>query len=483
MQRPNWKQPLGKSMLRSIAAVVLGVCLLLAVPAPTFAQDPSPQMKLRQVLTQTYSENPTLQSARAELRNVAEGIPQAKSGWRPNVAASANHQFQKTEFHGGGAGAIPGFNANQTTTNQTVGLTVTQPLFRGLRTVNSTSAAENTFYAQQASLRDTAQSVLLAAITVYMDVVRDQAVLELRTKNEDVIARHLEATRERFAVGEVTRTDVSQAESRLAGAIAERIDAEATLHSSHARFEEITGSKPGRLVKPEVAFRMPGTLDQALAMAAESNPVIHATRFAEAAAVDQVDTVRGELFPEVSLLGSMQRTYDPQFASADEQDTSTVLVSASIPLYQSGAVASRIRQAKSVSNQRQIQILEAMRTVRQQTISAWEVLQAAQAGIRARRAQVDAAQLALDGVEAENQVGARTLLDVLDAEQELLNSQVSLVSAERDELVASFSLAAALGRLTPEELGLSVPSYDADAYATKVRNAWYGFDATDPNGQ
>ncbi len=408
-------------------------------------ESPEQSLGLGTVLRQAYLSNPTLLAARQELKATHELLPQAMSGWKPTVSADAsvtNTDVEGSNF-GGGDGS----------TSKDVGLSLDQPLFRGGRTVSEMAAARHTIAAQAASLSGVEQNILRATATAYMDVVRDQALFDLSWNNREVIARQLEATQDRFEVGELTRTDVSQAKARLARADADAITERGNLRRSQAVFEQVTGMPSGKLEEPSVMLEIPETLDEAAALAEQTNPQVMAAMYAHRASEEDVEDVFGELLPTVGLFGQWNRSYDPSPGLIDEQTTRSVGVSASIPLYQAGSVRSRVRQAKQTANQRYIQILETRRQARQQAISDWESLQAAQAEIRSRTAQAEASGIAQEGVEAETEVGQRTILDALDANQEFLDAQAALVNARRNEIVASFSLAATLGQLTPERLG------------------------------
>ncbi|GJL84697.1 MAG: hypothetical protein DHS20C02_04720 [Micavibrio sp.] len=433
------------------------------------SEEPSEESRgLGDVLRRAYLTNPTLLAARQELKATHELLPQAMAGWKPTVSADAG--ITNTDVDGSNFGTATG------STSKDVGLSLDQPLFRGGRTVSEMAAARSTIAAQAASLSGVEQSVLREAATAYMDVVRDQALFDLSWNNREVIARQLEATQDRFEVGELTRTDVSQAEARLARADADAITARGSLRTVQAVFEQVIGIPAGKLGEPSVMLDIPKTLDEAAALAEQANPQVMAATHAHKASEDDVNDVFGELLPTVGLSGSWNRSYDPSPGLIDEQTSRSVGVTASIPLYQAGSVRSRVRQAKQTANQRYIQILETRREARQQAISDWETLQAAQAEIRSRTAQVEASKIAQEGVEAETEVGQRTILDALDANQEFLDAQAALVSARRNEIVASFSLAATLGLLTPERLGFPGDTIGHSAHLDDVKHKIFNMD-------
>lgn len=422
--------------------------------------------ELEAAFVQAYESNPTLRAARAELYGVDETVPQALSGWRPTVTASGSFSSSRTD---------PGGFGTQNGEVESMELRVTQPIFRGGRTVAGTREAESTVRAQRALLHSTEQAVLLDAVTAYMSVYLAQQVLALRENNEKVLEKQLEAAEYRFEYGELTRTDVSQAEARLAAAKAARIDAEGDLRARHAFFEQIIGPVPEEdLGAPVIDLGLPHNLGDAVVRAEAANPGVVLADHLEKASGESIKTARGELLPSVDLVGSVTRTWNPVFAAGSPLDVSTVAVEASVPLYASGATRSRIRQAKHVENQRRMEILGAQRNAKQQAVEAWERLVAAEASIKARRAQVESAALALEGVQEEALAGSRTTLDVLDAEQEHLDARVDLVTAEHDVVLAKFRLLSATGGLTAEFLDLDTELFDPEEHLDDVRYKMFG---------
>jgi TolC family type I secretion outer membrane protein len=309
-----------------------------------------------------------------------------------------------------------------------------------------------------------------------MDVWRDEDVLRLNINNEKVLARQLEATNDRFEVGELTRTDVAQSEARLSRATAERIGAAGDLTGSQAEFQEIVGSPPVSVAPPGGVLGLPDNEDDTRAIAQEDNPDISAALFAEQAALHQVRSSVGELYPEVSLTAEVLHS-ENQFSSDSETDAARIFAVVSIPLYQQGFVSSLVREDKQAANRRRIEVIETRRRIRQECTDSWEQLITARAQIRAFTDQTRATEIALEGVREENSVGQRTILDVLDAEQEFLDAQISLTRAQRDETVASFVVLQCVGRLTAADLGLPVEVYDPDADYLAVRDRWFGLTA------
>ena len=421
---------------------------------------------LSDALAKAYTTNPTLQSARATLRATDEGMAQALSGYRPSVSAVGTTSSKRQE-----TSADPGNTIN--TVPRTMSLSVTQSLFAGGQTVADVSSAGNTISAQRARLKNSEQTILLGAATAYSDVLRDLAVLDLNVNNEQVLSRHLEATRDRFDVGEITRTDVHLAEARLAGATANRIQAEGTLEASRATYANVVGEAPTALEKPALTLPLPTTLDEAIKLADDENPAIIAATFAEKAALDSVDSTKGQLLPSIDLTGSAGRSLDT--TSRDYWSNALeAKVTLTVPLYESGSVYSQVRQARQQAAALRLDADQARRDAGAEVRQAWQNLQVARARIESIKTQVLAAQTALEGVQREASVGSRTVLDVLDSEQELLDARVNLVSSQRDETVAALTLLSTVGRLTATDLNLAVDLYDTGRHYQDVQNKWFG---------
>jgi TolC family type I secretion outer membrane protein len=435
------------------------------------AEPQTPLLKLEDVLRYSYVHNKSLQSARAGLRAVQERLPQAQAGWKPTVSATAGVNAVDVE------GDIAGSDGAIT---KDIQAEFSQPIYRGGRTVAATGSAMNVILAQRSLLRDQEQAVLLDAATSYMDVTRDTALLALAENNHDVIGRQLKATQARFDVGDLTRTDVSQAQARLAGAEANRISAQGNLRKSRATFEQVTGQPVGLTGDPQLTFPLPDTLEQAVEQAEKYNPRIVAARFLHQAAKKDIDLVFGGMLPQVAMTGSIGRAYDPQPGLVDKTTTTSLGINATVPIYNGGVTQSRVREAKYTANQRYLEILDAASNVREEVVRNWENLRAAQAEINSRVAQVEAAKLAQEGVHQEAEVGARTILDALDAEQEYLDAQTALVAARRNEIVATFALASTLGLLSPETLGFADLKEDFDAQFDEATWRFLGTDVDIP---
>lgn len=447
----------------AVAALRLASCSGLALGLALSATAPASAQTLSEALALAYQTNPTLAADVDALRSTNEQLAQAQSGFRPSATASADFGFAYSDDG----------TDDDTLNPRSIGIDVSQPIYRGGRTLADIERARNVIRAQRGVLKTTEQAVLLEAVTAYMDVVRERAVLDLNINNESVLERQLQATRDRFDVGEVTRTDVSQAISRLSRATSARINADGSLASSVASYERVIGATPEDLDFPDMVPVLPTSLDESIAMAEAQNPAVTIAQFNERAANASVDLTSGELLPTVDLVGSVRRSLDRTSDGSRSTDAS-IIAQLAVPLYQSGSVYSRVRAAKHTANQQRVLIEESRRSSIEQAISSWEGLQAAQASTESFVREVEATRVALDGVQQEALVGSRTVLDVLDAEQEFLDAQVNLVSARRDEVVAAFQLLASVGQLTAADLQLPVEIYDVDADYDRTDGRFFG---------
>ena len=435
--------------------------VLAGMPSAVSAQT------LESALAAAYANNPGLGAVRASLRATDEQVPQALGNWRPEVEVSSDISRADT-FNDTRTG-----KADQIRTPRGLELNVTQSLFRGFRTQAATREARNTVLAARARLLATEQDVLLEAATAFMDVVRDQAVVELNINNEKFLKRQLEAVNDRFEVGELTRTDVSQAEARLAGATAERIQAKGDLEASRAGYRKVIGEEPGTLVQPKSSGGLPASKEDAISRAIEYHPDVIAASFDIRAARDNMAEIRGELLPTVELSGTLSRKFESA-GNSSRVDEKSIKATLTIPLYQQGVVNSRLRAARHTVGQQRLEEDQSRLEVAAAATRAWEALATARARISSFTSQVAANEIALEGVTREAAVGARTVLDVLDAERELLDARVNLVGAGRDEVVDIFQLREAIGRLTARELYLPVDFYDPDVHYRKIQGRGLG---------
>ncbi|MSP82740.1 MAG: type I secretion protein TolC [Alphaproteobacteria bacterium] len=438
----------------------------IAFVAVLVAANPVAAETLMDALVQTFQTNPTLAAERARLHVTDEQIPQALSGYRPDVRINGD---VGTEYRDTDSTSADG------QTPAGAGIAVVQPIYRGGRTTAGIARAQNLIQSARARLFATEQVVLLDAVTVYMDLLRDQAVLDLAIHNAEVIEQQRKATQDRFDVGEVTRTDVAQAEARLAGGIADRVRAEGDVIASRAAYRRVIGADAGTPAPAEPLTGLPESEAAALDGALGEHPDVLAAAFAESAARDDIRISEGVLLPEVNLRASVDRGYDRN-TFADWEDSAAITAEISIPLYQSGLRESQVRESKYLAAQRRLEVDEARRRVLDGVTQAWEDLVTSRAQVDAFQEAVRAAEIALDGLEKEALVGSRTVLDVLDGEQELFQARVDLVRAQRDVVVATFSLQSSVGRLSAQSLGLPVAPYDFDRYYRATRSTWWGTD-------
>ena len=430
---------------------------------------------LNQALNSAYKFNPRLDAARATLRATDEEVPRAKSGFRPSVTGSADTSYELLTTQ-------PRGPSNGDSNPRGYNVTLNQPLFRGFRTFNAVSVAEASVRAGRETLRSVEEAVLLEAVTAYMDVVRDQAIVRLRENNVVVLTRDLKATQDRFSVGEVTRTDVAQAQARRAAAVSALDLARANLKTSRATYERVVGHPPSNLVEPRPSRIVPRTLGESVEISARENPFVVAALYREQAARIVVEQIRGELLPEVSLQADYRKRFD-ESTSIDWAETTTVTGRVTVPFITNGEIQARVRQAKHTHVSRLQEIEQARGEVQAQVVAAWSQHAAAKAQLESDQAGVSANRIALTGVREEERVGQRTLLDVLNAEQELLNSEVNLVTTKRNLVVASYSVVSNVGRLNAQELGVAELVYDPEEHYHEVRRKWFDINITHGDGR
>lgn len=428
---------------------------------------------LSNVLSYTYENSLTVNAQRAGLKVIDESVAKAKSGYRPSIIGqgSIGRSHSKSAYER----QFGGTTLNQYQNPDGISINLVQPVFSGLSTYNSVKAAKSQVKSARSDLYNTEQATLLDAVAVYMDVIRDKAVLELQINNEKVLGKHLDSYKKRFKAGELTRTDVAQSEARLAGATANRIAAEGSLEVSNANYFSVVGLQPSNQMDDvnDKAIRLPKTLEEAINLAMTANPMIKAAEYALESAEYGLSAKKGVLAPQVDLSASAGKQHE--VSSFKRVETWDVKANIRVPLYQSGAEYADIRAAKQTANQYRILLAKIKQDVRAQTISAWENYTANKAQIDSIQSQIKASKIALEGVIREARVGSRTVLDVLDAEQEHLDNQVSLVRVHRDEIVSAYALLSAVGQLNPKDLNLDVAMYNPKAYYEDVKNKWFGY--------
>jgi outer membrane protein len=450
----------------------------LALSALAFgAWQPAVSDTLDGALIQAYRNNPQLNAQRAAARATDEALSIALGGYRPRLTANGSIAEQYLEVL---ARSGPTSSCTILTCGDQVvkigGITATQTLFNGFQTGSRTRQAESQVSAARETLRTTEQNVLLLAVTNYMNLLRDSALLELQRSNVNVLEATLRQTRDRFSVGEVTRTDVAQAESRLAAGRSALLNAESNYTTSRANYRQVIGVEAGKLTAATPVDRLsPGTLPGALSRGMTEHPTISTATYSVDAAVFQVKIAEGALYPTLNLQGNVQKT----LGATNNLTTGSTLVGSAtlaltVPIYQGGGEYATIRQAKETLGQRRLDLDTARDQVQSTVTQAWGQLQAAKAQIAATTAQVAAAEIALNGVREEARVGQRTTLDVLNAQQDLVTARSALVTAQRDRVVASFTVLAAVGSLSPQVLGLRIETYDPSVHYHQVRDSWVG---------
>jgi outer membrane protein len=478
----------------SVRQVLFAACVYqrLAARSVVFATvaaltvGPAGAETLGGALAKAYLSNPDINQQRAAVRASDENIPKANAGFLPTVngqasAGYSDNQFQ-TPVQTGLFGIKSGGPGELLSHPRQVGVTVNQNVWNGNRTINSVRQAESSMLASREQLRNTEQNTLLNAVTDYMNVLRDSAILSLNRANVDVLKEQLRNTQDRFNVGEVTKTDVAQAQASLAGAEAQALSSQSTLQSSIAAYRQVIGDEPKSLapVKPLDKI-LPSTLTEAIAVAMVEHPAIVASLHGVDAAELNVKIFEGALLPTLSAqLQAAQQWDSPQLnVVPNSLFNVTATAQLTIPIFQGGQEYASTRQAKEQLTQQELQTAQQRDSVRQAVTSAWWLFAVSPAVIRSSRAQVDAAAVALAGVREEAKVGQRTTLDVLNAQQTLLNARVQLVSAEHDQVVASYALLSAIGRMSTTNLGVAVAQYDPRVHFDQVKDKWIGLRTPD----
>ncbi|RYC31874.1 channel protein TolC [Lichenibacterium minor] len=516
----------------------MGAVALSALAGPVGAEN------LPDALSKAYFNNPNLNAQRSNTRAADENIPIANSGYMPHVSASGDLGAQYEQYSGplttnttsttsisglGGTstagtttvgtgttttgvgttttagtgtlssqalaastgtsagttsstalGGATRTNASGTVIPRGAGISVTQTLFDGLRTTNNIRSAESNVFASREALRNVEQSVLQSGAQNYMDVLRDTAILDLRNSNIKVLEEQLRQTQDRFKVGEVTRTDVAQAEASVAGSRADYFAAQSQLQNSIASYRQVIGEQPTRLEPARPLDRgIPPSLENAIAVAMIEHPSVQAALHSVDVAALQVKIAEGALYPTLSLNGSAQQRYDVSQTGGSSALVASIVGSLTVPIYEGGASYATIRQAKEQLGTAEFQVDVSRDNVRAAVISSWGLLVSSKAAVQADQAQVNAAEIALNGTREEARVGQRTTLDVLNAQQTLLNARVQLVGAQRDRVVATYAILASCGRLSASGLNLRLQPYNPTVHFDQVKDKWFGLRTPD----
>ena len=463
-----------RAQIRVIATLALGGVAMAAGCAVAAADT------LEWALVQAYQNNPSLNAQRASLRATDENVPQALSGYRPKLSLTTTdgYAYSNTLSNSVNQQVYPNTvtysRIARDLGQRSFGASATETLFNGFQTANKTRQAESQVMGARETLRVTEQQVLLDAATSYMNLLRDQAILDLNRRNVEVLTEQLKQTRDRFNVGEVTRTDVAQAESRLAAGRSALLGAQSNYVTSQANYRRVIGVDPGRLDPGTPVDRLsPPTLGGAITAGETDSPSVLAAMYGVDIAELGVKVSEGALYPNLSLTAGVTKSYLPAY-NVNKQTVASVLGTLTVPIYQGGAEYSAIRQSKETVGQQRLSLDVNRDQARETVVASWGQLDAAKAQIEATTAQVNAAEIALNGVREEARVGQRTTLDVLNAQQELVNARVALVTAQHDRVVASYTLLAAVGGLSMQHLGLNVLIYDPQVHYQQVRDAWIG---------
>lgn len=457
-----------KVVTGAAAAALLLACM---GPAPVLADT------IEAALVRAYQNNPQLNAQRAAVRSTDENVPQALSGYRPKVALTASLGYQYTDINstqGGTPTQLVRTEIHGANPPRAAGLTVTQTLFNGNQTANKTRAAESQVSGAREGLRVLEQSVLLSAATIYMDYLRDSAIVEVQRSNTRVLEQTLKQTQDRFNVGEVTRTDVAQSEAQLAAGKTQQLTAESNLTTTRSNFRRIIGNEPSQLAPGSPVDRfLPGTLPAAVDLSLVENPNVTAAMYGIDVNFLQVKINEGALLPTVTVQAAVQQAYE-QTMTTYRSFGASAIAQLSVPIYQGGAEYSLIRQSKENLAQQRLNLELTRDATRANTVTAWGQLVAGKAQVASAQAQVTASEIALNGVREEAKAGQRTTLDVLNAQQALVNARVALVTAQHDRVVASYAVLNSIGRLSPVVLHLDTTVYDPSVHYQQVRDSWFG---------
>jgi outer membrane protein len=433
-------------------------------------------------LVRAYQNNPQLNAQRALVRSTDENVPQAVSGYRPKVALTGSGGYQYVDSNitsSGTPASILRREYHGTDAPRSAGMTITQTLYNGQQTANKTRVAESQVSGAREALRVLEETVLLNAATIYMDYLRDAAILEVQRSNVHVLEQTLKQTRDRYAVGLVTPTDVAQAEAQLAAGKTQQLTAESNLVTTRSNFRRIIGNEPEQLAPGSPVDRfLPKSSRSAVELGLIENPNVTAAMFGIDVNYLQIKINEGALLPTVTLQTSVQQSYEQTLTAFRAFGASTV-AQVAVPVYQGGAEYSLIRQSRENLAQQRLNLEMTRDQTRANVITAWGQLVAGKAQVTSAESQVAASEIALTGVRQEAAAGQRTTLDVLNAQQALVNARVALVTAQHDRVVASYAVLGAVGRLSPQVLNLPTATYDPSVHYQQVRDNWYGVQTPD----
>ncbi|WP_316179178.1 MULTISPECIES: TolC family outer membrane protein [unclassified Bradyrhizobium] len=463
---------IGRVCARRIGLGLTLAVSLAAVCSPVRAED------LAAALAKAYQTNPALNAERARQRATDENVPQALAGYRPQLIASLGAGLQAVR------NLLPN-NTIQTATLKpwTIGVTVTQTLFNGFRTANSVRMAELQVQSGREALRNVGQGVLLDAVTAYTNVLANQSLVEAQRSNVAFLRETLSVTQRRLNAGDVTPTDASQAEARLSRGLSDLNAAEVNLAISQATYAQVIGMAPGQLRAADPIDRLlPRSREDAIALGNKENPAVAAASFDVDAASTSIKVAEGALLPSVTLQGGVSRSRDSdQTLGTFGTDQASIVGSVTAPIYDGGTAASQTRQSKELAAQSRLVLDQVRNQARTAVVSAWVANEGAKVAVSASEAEVKAATVALQGVSREAQGGQRTTVDVLNSQADLIQAKARLIGAQRDRVIASYTLLSAIGRLDVKNLNLNTPDYLPEVHYHQVRDAWHGLRT--PSGQ
>jgi outer membrane protein len=462
-------------MLRS------GICLAatwlvtnLGAPASAWAES------ISEALAKAYQSNPQLNAERARQRATDENLPQALAGYRPQIVASLSYGLQAVR------NLLPDNTVQGATLKPwVIGLTVTQTLFNGYKTANSVRVAEFQVKSGREALRNVGQGVLLDAVTAYTNVLANQSLVDSQRSNVAFLRETLQITQRRLKAGDVTPTDTSQAEARLSRGLSDLNTAEVNLAVSQATYAQVIGNPPSQLKPAEVVDRyLPRNREDAVTMALKENPAVVAAGFDVDVATTSISVAESSLMPTVTVQGNVSHSsQDDPTLSTFATDQASVVGSVNAPIYDAGTGASQTRQAKEVATQSRLVLDQVRNQARTATVGAWVANEGAKVAVTASESEVNAATVALQGVQKEAAGGQRTTVDVLNSEADLISAKARLIGAQRDRVIASYTLLSAIGRLDVKTLGLNTPDYLPETHYHQVRDAWEGLRVRTPSGQ
>jgi outer membrane protein len=465
-------------MLRS--GICLGVVTCLGFAAPGFIVTTASAESLPEALAKAYQTNPQLNAERARQRATDENVPQALAGYRPQIVASLSAGLQAVR------NLLPDNTVQSATLKPwVIGVTVTQTLFNGFKTASSVRVAELQVQSGREALRNVGQGVLLDAVTAYTNVLANQSLVEAQRSNVSFLQETLAITNRRLKAGDVTPTDTSQAEARLARGMADLNAAEVNLAVSQATYTQVIGNPPGPLRPAEIVDRyLPRSRDDATALAFKENPAVLAAGFDVDVASTNIRVAESSLMPTVTMQGNVSHSADNDSTlSTFRTDQAQVVGQITQPLYDGGTAASQTRQAKELTAQSRLVLDQVRGQARTAALGAWVANEGAKIALTASESEVRAATVALQGVQKEAAGGQRTTVDVLNSEADLISAKARLIGAQRDRVIASYTLLSAVGRLDVKTLGLNTPDYLPETHYHQVRDVWQGLRTTTPSGQ